>query len=272
MLRRSASSEESRGAGDSNGHENANTAFVVSVGGMHSDKATAARVIVADDHHLVRSALLDVLGRGSDFEVIGEAADGREALELCRRLDPDLVLMDVSMPVMGGLEATRAIKHELPRTVVLMITASDEPSRLEEALEAGATGYVLKTASPQHIVDAVRGALLGEVPLDQEVAKALMFNLMGRKRTDQEGPRGLDPAAPPRQRSTPASGPGLTFRQVEVLRLIARGYTNQQIAKELLISTSTVKNHVQQILAKLGASDRTQAVVMAIESGVLASP
>jgi DNA-binding NarL/FixJ family response regulator len=232
-------------------------------------RSTTARVIVADDHPLLRSALADLLRRCSGYNVIGEAAHGQEALELCRRLRPDLVLMDVVMPVMDGVEATRKIKRELPRTVVLIITAFTDASYLEEALEAGAAGYVLKTAYPERIVDAVRRALHGEAPLNQEVAKELILNLMGRQHAEREGPRNLDPAGPPTRRSTPASGIGLSPREVEVLRLVARGYTNQQVAKELLISTSTAKKHVQLILAKLGTSDRTQAVVRAIEWGML---
>ena len=235
---------------------------------------TGARIIVADDHPLYRAALVEMLRKHSSFELIGEAADGQEVLELCRRLKPDLVLMDLSMPEMDGLEATRAIKGEFPHTVVLIITASEEPAHLAEALKAGAAGYVLKIAPPQQVVGAMRRALEGEAPLNQEVAREVILRLMDGKREQQEK---QDEAgshvseAPARQRSKPASGGVLSPREVEVLRLVARGYSNQQIARELLISTSTTKNHLQRILAKLGATDRTQAVVIAIETGVLSS-
>jgi DNA-binding NarL/FixJ family response regulator len=240
---------------------------------MHSKGLAAARIVVADDHHLVRSALVDLLRKYSGFEVIGEAAHGQEALELCCRLKPDLVLMDVSMPEMDGIEAARAIRRELPQTVVLMMTASEEPRHLAEALEAGAAGYVLKTVRPQQLVNAIRRALEGETPLNQELSKEVILSLMGEKREEQGqagNPVFEAPSRPSRLRSEPASAGGrLTPREVEVLRLAARGYTNQQIARELLISTSTAKNHLQRIFAKLGASDRTQAVVMAIESGLI---
>ena len=230
-----------------------------------------ARIIIADDHYLFRSALVDVLRSQSNFEVIAEAANGQEALQLCRRLNPELVLMDVRMPQMDGLEATRQIKRELPHTVVLMMTASEVPGHLAQALKAGAAGYVLKIAPPQQIVDSIRRALEGEAPLNQEIAKELILSFVDEKREEQVEAGKLVSEPPGHQRSTPASDGRLSPREVEVLRLAARGYTNQQIGKELSISTSTVKNHVQRILTKLSASDRTQAVVMAIESGVLSS-
>ncbi len=239
---------------------------------MQHAVSTAARIIVADDHPLVRSSFVEMLRRCSDFEVVGEAANGQEALEMCRRLKPELVLMDISMPKMDGLEATRAIKRELPHTVVLMITASEEPGHLAEALKGGAAGYVLKSAHPQQIVNAIRRALEGESPLNQEVAKELILSLMDEKREEHEEAGKLLSEVPSQQRSTPPVSDGvLSAREVEVLQLAAQGYTNQQIARELAISTSTVKNHVQRILTKLRASDRTQAVVKAIEMGVLSS-
>jgi DNA-binding NarL/FixJ family response regulator len=237
---------------------------------MRSKVSTAARIIVADDHPLFRSALVDTLRRCPNVEVTGEAAHGQEALELCRRLKPDLVLMDVRMPEMNGPEATRAIKRELPRTVVLMITASDEPGHLAEALEAGAAGYVLKTAHPQEIEDAIHRALDGESPLNQELAKELLVRLMKQAQTAHR-PSDLAPEGSPFGEERPESSSALrtlSQRELDVLGLVAQGKTNQQISKELLVSVSTVKKHVRQVISKLGISDRTQAAVKALELGM----
>jgi DNA-binding NarL/FixJ family response regulator len=232
-----------------------------------------ARIVIADDHPLFRSALRTLLEDSEEAEVIAEATDGKETLELSRRLEPDLVLMDVIMPKMDGVAATRAIKAELPRTIVLMMTASEDLEHLLSALRAGAGGYVLKSADPEQITEAVRKALEGEFPLDQEVATRLLLRLSQEKQERQvEEWMSPVPEAPTTQeRGTPPATANrkLSPREVEVLRLIAHGRTNEQIARELLLSTSTVKNHVGQILSKLGASDRTQATIMAIEMGLI---
>jgi DNA-binding NarL/FixJ family response regulator len=239
---------------------------------MAGDASMPARVIIADDHPLYRSALTRIFEEHSEFEVVGQAADGREVLEFCRRLRPELVLMDLGMPDIDGLEATRALKRELPRTIVLVLTAYEDPQRLSEALEAGARGYLLKNAPPQQIIDAVRGALAGEVPLDQEVAtKLLLLRLSDQNPESSQLPADSIPEAPPAEHPMPAPLSELTPREVDVLRLLSEGHTNQQIARELLVSTSTVKNHIHQILAKLGASDRTQAAVIANEMGLLSN-
>ncbi len=217
-----------------------------------------SRIVVVDDHPLFRSALGRMLDAHPDLEVVGEAADGQEAVELCHRLQPTLVLMDVWMPTMDGLEATRAIKAKLPRTIVLVLTALEEPNHLSEALRAGAAGYLLKSASVTEIVTAVRRVLIGESPLDQEIATRLLMRLA------REAPKEEDAQE---EASLPGS---LSPRETEVLRLTAQGRTNQQIAGALLISVSTVKKHVQSIISKLGVSDRTQAAVRAVELGVLA--
>jgi DNA-binding NarL/FixJ family response regulator len=218
----------------------------------------ASRIVVVDDHPLMRSALRQMLGTQADLEVVGEASDGSEAVELCRRLRPDVVLMDVSMPRMDGLEATRRIKGELPRTIVLVLTASDYPYDLSEALEAGAAGYILKTAPTTQTLDAIRKVLAGESSLDQEVSTRLLMNLMeGAPRNER----------PHKEESLRVA---LTPREIEVLRLMAQGHTNKQIAYALLISMSTVKKHLRGVISKLGVSDRTQAAVRAVELGVLA--
>jgi len=237
---------------------------------MTDTESVAARVIIADDHPLFRSALVNLVSRIADLEVVAEANYGQEAVDLSRRLRPELVLMDLKMPNVDGLQAIRTIKRELPRTVVLVLTVYEDYRYLAEALKAGASGYLLKTASPQQIIDTVCGALDGEFPLDQELATELLLRLTKEKREGQE-PSSPGPGAPPHQRPMPSLPRELTPREVEVLRLLALGRTNQQIAKELLISTSTVKSHIQRILPKLGASDRTQAAVIACEMGLVSS-
>jgi DNA-binding NarL/FixJ family response regulator len=243
---------------------------------MAGDASVPARVIIADDHPLYRSALARIFEEHSEFEVVSQAADGREVLEFCRRLRPEVVLMDLGMPDIDGLEATRALKRELPRTIVLVLTAYEDPQRLSEALEAGARGYLLKNAPPQQIIDAVRGALAGEVPFNHGLATKLLLRLSDQNPQRSQEPADSIPEAPPTEPPTehpmPAPPEKLTPREVEVLRLLSEGRTNQQIARELLVSTSTVKNHIQQILTKLRASDRTQAAVIAIELGLLSRP
>jgi DNA-binding NarL/FixJ family response regulator len=236
-----------------------------------------SRIIIADDHPLFRSAIRQTLEKHSDLEVVGEAANGRQAVELCHRLRPELVLMDLRMPEMDGIAATHAIKRELPEILVLILTALDESKGLSDSLEAGAAGYILKHASPAQITHAVRRVLAGETPLDDEVSMRLLMSLMDKG--SQEGEKAREQKVGPAEFSTSGRPLGergqsylassLTPREVEVLRLVARGQTNQQIARNLLISVSTVKRHIRHISAKLGVSDRVQAAVRAIELGLL---
>jgi DNA-binding NarL/FixJ family response regulator len=261
-----------------------------------------ARLLIADDHALVREGLRTMLSGEEGIEVIAEANDGQQALTICRELEPDLVLMDVRMPVMDGLEATRKIKDEMPKTSVMMVTMHENPDYLFEAVKAGAAGYVLKDASGERLLGAIRRTLEGESPLNQELAMRLLVRLSRESSSSEQGSGGLSgeaaeegsrevrreggepPAFQPEATQAGAhqagsSGSGqseraaqigsLTPREIEVLRLLSQGQTNPQIAKNLLVSRGTVKIHVQHIISKLGVSDRTQAAVRAIEAGLL---
>ena len=231
--------------------------------GTQGKASPRARLMVADDHALVRKGIEGMLEGEPGLEIVGEAADGREALELCRRLRPDLVLMDVCMPQMDGLAATRAIKEEVPTTRVLMLTTFGNPDYLLEAVGAGAAGYVIKDASCRELADAVRRALSGESPLDQELAMRLLRRVTAGNKQNTvpapvlDGEPGLLPEP-------------LTPRELEVVRLIAQGKTNRQIAQELVISFATAKVHVEHIIAKLKVSDRTHAARLVKEAGLLA--
>jgi DNA-binding NarL/FixJ family response regulator len=258
-----------------------------------------ARILIADDHALVREGLRTMLSGEAGIEVIAEANDGAQALSLCKKLLPDLVLMDVRMPVMDGLEATRKIKQQMPHISVMMVTMHENPDYLFEAVKAGAAGYVLKDASGERLLSAVRRTLEGESPLNQELAMQLLARLAREgseggsggvsRAAAEEGSRetGAEPLAnhPETTRSEAhQAGSGesegtrgaeqiesLTPREVEVLRLLSQGQTNPQIAQNLLFSVSTVKAQVRSILTKLGVSDRTQAAVRAIESRLTVS-
>jgi DNA-binding NarL/FixJ family response regulator len=229
------------------------------------------QIVIADDHHLFREALGQLLSGCPDLEVVGEASNGQEALSLCRSLRPKLALVDVQMPEMSGIEAACEIKRELPSTIVLMLTAFENPDYLMEALKAGAAGYVLKHASFQQIVESIRRVLDGDSPLSQELAMRLLLRLI-KEREAKESLSTL--ASSDRPLLVPLNLPPLakllTPREEQVLRLMTQGQTNKQIAQSLFISVSTVKNHVHRIISKLGASDRTQAVITAIGLGFVA--
>ena len=216
------------------------------------------RLVLADDHHLLRRGFRSLLSGEPGLEVVGEASTGLEAVELCRRLVPDLVLMDVRMPEMDGITATRQIKREQPGVSVLMVTMHENPDYLLEALDAGAAGYVLKDAPAERLINAVHRTLDGESPLNQELATRLLRQLAEEKQDT--------PSHTPPKHHEPLED-ALTPRETEVLELLTTGQTNQQIAQTLTISKGTAKVHVERIIRKLGVSDRTQAAVRALELG-----
>jgi len=210
--------------------------------------------VIADDHELARAGLRAMLTDQRGFELVGEASNGQEALLLCRRLQPDLALIDVRMPGMDGLSTCRAVKQECPATSVILVTMHANPEYLFEALKAGAAGYVLKDVSQRELISAVQKVLHGESILNQELVARLLQRLASETQSREDLPAGR-----------------LSPREREVLELLTKGQTNREIARKLTVSVSTVKIHVEHILAKLGVSDRTQAAVRAIEMGLVST-
>lgn len=200
-------------------------------------------VLVADDHPVVREGLSAFLGIQPDIELVGEACDGEEAVSRAQELLPDVVLVDVVMPVMDGIEATRRIRETSPSTKVIALTSFVEDDKVVAAVRAGAAGYLLKEAGAQEVAEAIRAVHRGEALLHSAVAAKLMQQISAGTRGEEEE---------------------LTAREVDVLRLIARGMSNKEIAAELVISEKTVKTHVSNILAKLHLADRTQAALYAV--------
>jgi DNA-binding NarL/FixJ family response regulator len=217
---------------------------------------TGVQIVVADDHQVVRAGFAGLLGTQPDFSVVGTASDGAEAVRVCRELRPDVVLMDVRMPVMDGIEATRRLATDGtggPR--ILILTTFDLDEYVYDALCAGASGFLLKDVTAERLFDAVRVVAAGEALLAPSVTRRLIIEFA-------------------RQRPRRAVPPGgvfgsLTPRETEVLRLMAEGLSNPEIAARLVVTEETVKTHVSRILGKLGLRDRTQAVVAAYESGLV---
>ncbi len=208
------------------------------------------RIVVVDDHALFRSGLISLLGDMGEFQVVGEAANGREAIEVVRQAKPDVVLMDVNMPVMGGVETVRALKgHEPCRIIMLTISKSDDD--LLNAISAGADGYILKNASPDELKKAILQVHKGMGVLSPEVTRQVMTAVASGK--------------------TPQQEVGLSAREIEVLSCLARGLTTAQISNELFISENTVKTHVRHILEKLEASNRVEATRKAVQMGLISA-
>ncbi len=209
------------------------------------------RVVVADDQALVRAGFRMLLADETDIEVVGEAGTGAEAVERTSRLRPDLVLMDIRMPVLDGLEATRRILADDPRARVLVLTTFDLDEYVFEALRAGASGFVLKDDPPEQLLDAIRVVAGGEALLSPAVTQRVIRRFARRP-----------------HRTLPSQISNLTARELDVFRLVCRGLSNAEAAAELWISEATVKTHVTHILGKLGLRDRVQAVVFAYETGL----
>jgi DNA-binding NarL/FixJ family response regulator len=200
------------------------------------------RVLLVDDHRLVRAGLAGLIDAAPDLDVVGEAADGRQAIDVARRTAPDVVLMDVSMPVLDGIAATRELLGEQPALRIVALTSFAESAKVGEMLRAGAVGYLLKDCDPDQLLDAVRAAARGEAPIDPRAAVALL---------------------PGRQDDDPAAA--LSGREREVLQLTTKGLANKQIARALGISEQTVKVHLGNVFRRIGVADRTSAAMWARE-------
>jgi DNA-binding NarL/FixJ family response regulator len=209
------------------------------------------RVLIADDHPLFRDGMRGLLGSLPDMEVVGEASSGEQAIELARELQPDVILMDIKMPVINGIEATREILHTSPRIGVLVVTMFEDEDSVFAAMRAGARGYLLKDSSGQEVMHAIRAVASGEAIFGPGVAQRLISFFSAPS-----------PAVSRR------AFPELTEREEEILSLVAQGKTNQEIAKELFVSLKTVRNHVSNIFLKLQVADRAQAVIRAREAGL----
>jgi two-component system NarL family response regulator len=215
----------------------------------------AIRVIICDDHALFRRGLTMVLESEDGIEVVGEAEDGADAVARAEELAPDVVLMDVRMPNISGIEATRAIADIVPTAKILMLTVSDEEADLYEAIKAGATGYLLKEISIEEVATAIHAVMGGQSLISPSMASKLLSEFTNlAKKVDE-------------RQAVPT--PRLTDRELEVLKLVAQGLTNREIASELFISDNTVKNHVRNILEKLHLHSRMEAVVYAVREKLL---
>jgi len=212
------------------------------------------KVLIADDHQVVRQGLRTFLELHADIDVVGEAADGEAAVEMVRQLGPDVVLMDLVMPCLDGIQATRQVKALGGGAKVIALTSFSEDDKVFPAIQAGASSYLLKDVSPDDLVDAIRAVHHGEPRLHPNIARKLMEQV----------------AHPPAPRTTDLTQ-DLTDRELDVIRLVGRGLSNQAIARELVISEKTVKTHISNILGKLDLGDRTQMAIFAIKNGLVES-
>ncbi len=216
------------------------------------EKGEKIKVLIVDDHQVVRQGLRSYLDMYEDIQVVGEAGNGREAIELASQLRPDVILMDLVMPVMDGITATERIKSLGIASQVLALTSFDEDDKVFPAIQAGASSYLLKDISTEALVEAIRAAKLGEARLHPKVMRKLM-----------------DQVSQKPQKEKPIDGPKLTEREVEVIRLVTQGKSNREIAEALVISEKTAKAHISNILGKLGVEDRTQMAVYAIKNNLV---
>jgi DNA-binding NarL/FixJ family response regulator len=218
------------------------------------------RILLVDDHTLFRKGIKELLTSQTDFDIVGEAADGFQAIELAGRTQPDIILMDIDMPRCNGLEATRQIVAELPQVKIIMLTISDDNDNLFEAIRSGAQGYLLKDLEPQKLYDFIKAASRGEAPLSGVIAARILDEIKKNQKGNSYGKKGTDDKDPNLL---------LSVREVEVLRLIAQGRSNKEIGNILVISENTVKNHVSNIIEKLHLQNRIQAAMVAKQYGLL---
>jgi two-component system, NarL family, response regulator NreC len=211
----------------------------------------AVSIVIADDHGVLRAGLRALLGAESDFEVVGEATSGEEALRIAAERRPDVVLLDVSMPGVGGIEASRMIKERLPRTQVLILTVHEDGALLREAIRAGASGYIIKRAVESELINAIRAVQRGELYVHSAMTRALFHD-----RSDGAAPGRRDPVS-------------LTRRETGIARLLAQGYTNRQIAEELGLSVRTAETHRANIMSKLGLKSRVELVRWAVKQRLI---
>jgi len=221
------------------------------------------RILIVDDHALVRVGIANVLGRERDLELVGEAADGRGALEMADALSPNIVLMDLSLPAPGGIETTQRIRRELPATAVIVMAQDEDEESLFASIKAGAAAFVIKDISPEDLVHVIRRVSLGEFLINDKVFSKPAVASRVLKEFRELAIYG--------QEAQPIFAP-LSPREVEILDNIAQGMTNKQVAYALSISEQTVKNHMSSILRKLAVNDRTQAVVYAMRQGWIKMP
>lgn len=215
-----------------------------------------SRICIAEDVQLFRDGLVNLINQQDDMEVIGQADDGLEILTLVRDLKPDLILMDINMPICDGIEATGLVREIMPEVIIVILTALDDDEKLLEAIKAGADGYLLKSASSAGFLRSIRGALAGEAVLPRKLAARLVADYAEvSSQVRKGGPIGKSPT--------------MTFRELEVLRLVSEGATNQEIADELTLSLYTVKSHVRSILEKMGTKNRWEAAAIAKERGLI---
>jgi DNA-binding NarL/FixJ family response regulator len=214
------------------------------------DKTT---ILIADDHPLLRDGIVQLLVKEADFEVVGEAADGEEAVRLVSEKSPDVVVMDIEMPKVDGLDATRQIKNNHPGTSVLVLTAHDDEEYVAAVMDAGATGYLLKTTYGKELVEAIRAVRLGEFVLDTRI-----------------GPRVFRAFARCSNRQVPLNaGEMLSDREAELAKLVGQGMTNEEISQEMGVSLRAVKGHLSDIFSKLGVSSRVEAITACLRTGML---
>lgn len=212
------------------------------------------RLLLVDDQEMVRAGLRMILQSEADFSIVGEAGDGGSAIEVCARARPDVVLMDVRMPRIDGIEACETIRDRHPQVRVLMLTTFDLHDYVHAALRSGASGFMLKDAPADQLVDAIRIVANGDALLAPSITQVLIDEIARQPVSDRASYPGIDT---------------LTGRELDVIRLMARGHSNAEIAQELVLGEATIKTHVGRILAKLSARDRVQAVVFAYESGLV---